>query len=131
MKFRAWLTRLMTGRYGVDQLNKVLLWVYLACVVIAIFFEPFYFVALVLIAWMFFRIFSRNITKRQQENLKYLQLFGKVRSRFALQKKKFAERKTHRYRTCPHCKATLRLPNKKGKHTVCCPKCKQDFEVKI
>lgn len=131
MKFRQWLMRTMAGRYGVDQLNKALLWVYLACAVVAMFFEPFYFVAFALLVWMFFRIFSRNIYKRQLENQKYLRLIAKPRAWFSLQRKKFADRKTHRYRSCPHCKATLRLPNKKGKHTVCCPKCKKDFEVRI
>ncbi len=131
MKFRERVARFMVGRYGVDQLSKALLWVYLACAVMAIFFEPFYLAALALVVWMFFRVFSKNIYKRQSENQKYLQISGKVTGWFRLQKKKFSERKTHRYRTCPHCKATLRLPNKKGKHTVCCPKCKKDFDVKI
>lgn len=121
----------MAGRYGVDQLNKALLWGYLICALLAIALEPFYLVALAILVWMFFRIFSKNIYKRQAENQKYLQFYGKINSRLALQRKKFAERKTHRYRTCPYCKATLRLPNKKGKHTVCCPKCRKDFEVKI
>jgi hypothetical protein len=31
---------------------------------------------------------------------------------------------------CPHCKANLRLPRKKGKHSVVCPRCKERFEVK-
>ncbi len=131
MKFRERVARFMAGRYGVDQLSKALLWVYLACVVAAIFFEPFYFAALAVLVWMFFRVFSRSIYKRQLENQKYLRFSGKIKGWFSLQKKKLAERKTHRYRTCPHCKATLRLPNKKGKHTVCCPKCKKDFEVRI
>ena len=131
MKFRQWLMRTMAGRYGVDQLNKALLWTYLACAVAAIFFEPFYFATFALLVWMFFRIFSRNIYKRQSENQKYLRLIAKPRAWITLQQKKFADRKTHRYRTCPHCKATLRLPNRKGRHTVCCPKCKKDFEVRI
>ena len=56
---------------------------------------------------------------------------GKVKGFFNLQKREFADRKTHRYRTCPHCKATVRLRYKKGNHTVCCPKCRKDFNVKI
>ena len=35
------------------------------------------------------------------------------------------------YRRCPGCRVTLRLPKRKGKHTVVCPKCGRRFEVKI
>lgn len=121
----------MAGRYGVDQLSRALLWAYLASAIVAIFFEPFYFVTLALLVWIFFRMFSKNVSKRYAENQKYLRFTGRVTGWFRLQKKKFSERKTHRYRKCPHCKATLRLPNKKGRHTVCCPKCRKDFDVKI
>ena len=131
MKFREKLARFMYGRYGVDQLNRALLWGYLICAILAIFLSPFYIVSLLMMIWMFFRIFSKNIYKRQMENQKYLKISGKIKGWFRLQKNKFKERKTHRYRTCPYCKATLRLPNKKGKHTVCCPKCRKDFEVRI
>ncbi|MBQ8894690.1 MAG: hypothetical protein IJ043_09840 [Clostridia bacterium] len=131
MKFRDRVARFMYGRYGVDQLGKALLWVYLGLLLLGIFVDLFQILAIALVVWMFFRIFSKNIQKRYAENQKYLQLTGKVKNWFGLQKKKLADRKTHRYRTCPHCKATLRLPNKKGKHTVCCPKCRKDFEVKI
>lgn len=49
-------------------------------------------------------------------------------------KKKKAKLKTdrdHCFRICPECMANLRLPKKKGKHTVVCPRCKHRFEVKI
>lgn len=131
MKFREKLARFMYGRYGADRLGQALLWVYLALAIGAVFFKPLNILALVLVAWILFRIFSKNIYKRQMENQKYLRLEGKLKSWFSLQKNKVRDRKTHRYRTCPHCKATLRLPNKKGKHTVCCPKCRKDFEVRI
>lgn len=131
MKFRDKMMRFMAGRYGVDQLNRVLLWGYLALALAGMFFDPLHFAAIAVAVWMFYRILSKNVYKRQLENQKYLRITGKVKGWFSLQKKKVSDRKTHRYRTCPHCKATLRLPNKKGKHTVCCPKCKHDFDVKI
>ncbi len=39
--------------------------------------------------------------------------------------------KEHCFRTCPECLANLRLPKKKGAHTVVCPRCQCRFEVKI
>lgn len=130
-KFKMWLIRFMAGRYGADQLTRAMMWVYIAVAVAGIFFKPLYLLALALLMLMFFRIFSKNIAKRYAENQKYLQLTGKLKGRFTLQKRKWNDRKTHRYRACPHCKATLRLPYKKGKHNVRCPKCHKEFEVKI
>ena len=45
-------------------------------------------------------------------------------------KRKLTDRE-HVYKKCPHCRAQLRLPRKKGEHDVCCPRCKVTFSVKI
>ena len=79
---------------------------------------------------MFYRLLSRNIYKRQSENMKYLKIRDKVKGKITLQKRKWSERKTHIYRKCPNCKAEIRLPKKKGKHVCTCPRCKKNFEVK-
>ena len=132
----------MYGRYGGDTLNKVLLGVYVAVVllysIISLIIEFFpnvpdtvdtvlmlaYLVlSALLIFVIFYRIFSRNIQKRRQENEKFCGFFKLIRNRFR-------DRKTHVYRKCPKCKAVLRLPKAKGKHTVVCPRCKNRFEVK-
>ena len=131
MKFRERMARFMAGRYGVDQLNKDLLWLYVILVFLGLFIKELTFLSLLCAVWMFFRILSRNHTKRWAENNKYMAFRKKVTGWFSLQKRKWAERKTHRYRTCPHCKATVRLPYKKGNHTVGCPRCHKDFSVKI
>ena len=49
---------------------------------------------------------------------------------FNYNKKKYEERNTHMYKKCPNCKQKIRLPLKKGKHTVKCPNCSYKFEVK-
>lgn len=46
-------------------------------------------------------------------------------------KSKLPKDKDHVYRICPSCKANIRLPKKKGTHTVRCPRCGVLFEVKI
>ena len=125
--------RFMYGRYGTDTLSKVLLWVYLAFIVIcsvvsffvdSIWFSVFYYVGTVaMIIWMFFRMFSRNIAARRRENERFCGFFK-------LRKNKFRDRKTHVYRKCHACGAVLRLPKAKGKHFVVCPRCKKRFEVK-
>ncbi|MBQ7095249.1 MAG: hypothetical protein IJN80_02180 [Clostridia bacterium] len=131
MKFREKVARFMAGRNGVDQLNQALLWCYLFLAVLGLIWDGFTLLAFLVMITLFWRILSKNIYKRQAENRKYLTVVWKIKGFFSLRKRRFSERKTHRYRRCPHCKATVRLPYKKGKHTVCCPKCKKDFQVKI
>ena len=132
-KFKNRLYRFMYGRYGGDTLNKVLIWVYaiwiILCSVISLFNDSVWFTLLywlstfALVFWIFFRMFSRNITARRMENDRFCGFFK-------LRRNKFRDRKTHVYRKCPHCKAVLRLPKSKGKHFVVCPRCRTRFEVK-
>lgn len=127
------LRRFMYGRNGSDGICLVLMWTYLGLwltsVVIAAFGLELVSVivwclqAAVLAYWVF-RIFSRNVTKRRREVDRFFGFFRSKRNRFR-------DRKTHVYKKCPHCRAMLRLPRKKGRHTVCCPACRERFSVKI
>ena len=131
-KFKNKLYSFMYGRYGSDTLNKILIIVYAVIVVAytvlslfidSVWFSFFYFVfSITLIYIIFFRMMSRNIQKRRRENEKFCGFFK-------LRRNKFRDRKTHVYKKCPHCKAVLRLPKAKGKHTVICPRCKNRFSV--
>ena len=127
----------MYGRYGTDTLNKVYLGIYVAVDLIysvvslfitdpkisAILTACYLLLTLLLIVLIFFRMFSRNVAKRRRENETFCGFFRLLRNRFR-------DRKTHVYRKCPKCKAVLRLPKAKGKHTVVCPRCKERFGVK-
>ena len=137
-KFKAKLYQLMYGRYGTDTLNKVLLWSYIVLFLlytVGTLFIPtdaarlsavlslcYYIVSITLIVVIFFRMFSRNIAKRRRENDRFCGFFRLLRNRVR-------DRKTHVYRKCPKCRATLRLPKAKGKHFVVCPRCKERFRV--
>lgn len=37
----------------------------------------------------------------------------------------------HVISVCPHCGKKLRLPNRKGKHSVQCPICKKSYDLRI
>ena len=133
-KIKAALYRFMYGRYGTDALNRFLLWCYVGLVLLQMIvtafvdnvaYLTFIFIILTwtLVFIIFFRMLSRNISKRRMENEKFT-------GYFKLLKNKRRDRKTHVYRKCPSCKVTLRLPKAKGKHTVVCPKCKNRFTVR-
>ena len=133
MKFRDNVIRFMSGRYGGDQLNNALLVLSIVLVLVNTFTHSalLYFITLAVMVWSIYRSMSRKIYDRRRENEWFLGIVGKVRSFFNLQKRKFTDRKTYVYRTCPNCKKTLRLPKQKGSHTVCCPCCHNDFSCKV
>lgn len=78
--FRNWMARLMMGRYGTDELNRFLLIIAAILIIIGIFVPKHWLNVLVvlLLIYAYCRMFSRNIAKRQQENIKYLEMKAKV-----------------------------------------------------
>ncbi len=127
----------MQGRYGTDKLNNCIIVLALVLWFVNIFvFNVFAsliltLLELALIGLTIFRSLSRNITKRSAENRNFLPIYNAVKNFFTLNYKKFKERKEFKYIKCPMCKAQLRVKNKKGVHTVCCPKCRGEFKKKI
>ena len=120
-KIKMWLTRFMMGRYGNDKLNMYLLGVGVAASLLSVFI-PGTAVKLVLttISYAFLivslvRCFSRNTYKRYEENRKFLKLLNRIKDR------------EHRYFSCPRCRQTVRVPRKRGKIAITCPKCREKF----
>ena len=125
------IQRLMYGRYGNDQLNMVLIGLYLVCYLVFALtrFAPLYWVSLVLIVLALFRLFSRNLPRRRAENAKFLALAGPAMSWFRLQRT-IRRDKEHRYFKCPNCGQQLRVPRGKGRITVTCRGCGTSFQEK-
>ena len=118
----------MQGRYGNDQLNRFLMVLVMISLLISLFgVRPIYLVGIAILVWSYFRMFSRNIYKRQAENSVYLRYEYKVRQKFAGWKKAAKQRKTHHIYKCPSCKQKIRIPRGKGKIEIRCPKCGQTF----
>ncbi len=135
-KLKNRIIRFMYGRYGTDNLNRFLIWLYLALIVVGLFLQGvaktvLLALTLIIAITVFYRMFSKNIYKRSAENRKYLAFKAKIKNFIALKKSMWRDRKTHAYKKCPYCKAVLRLPKKRGEHRVDCPKCKREFKVKI
>lgn len=140
-RLRMAFMRFMAGRYGMDSLNKFLAIFYLALAFINMFvlringagvgYYIIYFIENAIFVWFIFRMLSRNIYKRQSENYKFINLSAKAKSYINKKKMQWQCRKTHVFRNCPNCKATVKLPRKKGKHVCTCPKCRNDFRVVI
>lgn len=137
-KFRCAVARFMYGRNGVDQLWRGLFWLYLAlCVLRAVavtatrslmMARSLDLLTLLLAAYLLFRIFSKNLTKRRAENQKFMGWVWKTRNNAAGAKARRAD-KEHKYFTC-RCGAICRVPVGKGKIVITCPKCGAKIEAK-
>lgn len=128
----------MQGRYGGnDGLNIGLMAIYLVLIVLRTFIRNgivgyiIYLMSMAVLIYSLFRMFSKNIPARLEENAKFMRFWYKVKPKLILIKDRVKDIKTKRYRTCPHCKNVLRLPYKRGKHNVRCPRCGKDFSVRI
>lgn len=125
--------RFMAGRYGNDKLNQFMMAVFLGCAVLNLFVRNAY-VSTVLNSWEFLlillvyiRMFSRNISKRYAENQKYLALENRLRRFFGQKRYLMQQRKEYHIYKCPGCKQKIRIPRGKGKISIRCPKCGEEF----
>lgn len=138
------------GRYGNDQFGIFLFIVSLIVEIIGRVanIRIIYYIGIILFVYMFARMFSRNIYKRQNENMRYLAIrnrllnwryFSKTRksgyedrrsSRKNSRRRKKEEKETvYCYYYCPSCKQQVRVPAGKGKIKVKCPRCGDVFDA--
>lgn len=139
----------MEGRYGLrglsDNMQILLVAVYFLLALVNVFARSRIVGALQMLVLIYtlFRVFSKNILARENENRAVTAWRYKIRDAFRVQKASAQRRKDRRavqkerrkdkehiYRECPACGATLRLPRKQGKHAVLCPRCGNKFGVK-
>lgn len=125
------IQRFMYGRYGNDSLNLFLIGTYLVLYLLFILtgFTLLYWICLVLVAVSLFRILSRNLPRRREENAKFLKAAGPVIRWWRLRRTIHRD-KEHRYFKCPNCGQQLRVPRGKGTITVTCRSCGASFQEK-
>ncbi|MDD2554617.1 MAG: hypothetical protein PHP51_08610 [Desulfotomaculaceae bacterium] len=127
---KEWLQRFMYGRYGQDDLGRFLIIWAIILWIISLFTRSttLHFLAFVLLLLITFRLFSRNVEKRAQENYGFLRVKGQSSQYFIQIKLQLRQRKTHRFYRCSSCKQQLRVPRGKGLITIRCPICKTTFD---
>lgn len=118
------LRSFMTGRYGTDRLNTVILISGVAASLLSSVLRRnmlglvLWALSYGLMIWAIFRMLSKNTYRRYEENRKFLQLVARVKDR------------QNRYYSCPKCRQTVRVPRGKGKIAITCPKCRERFVKK-
>lgn len=119
----------MIGRYGIDAFSKFLMGVALVLCILDIFVNNIFISSwfIVIIVYVYYRMFSKNHSKRYQENIKFLEIKNKVVAKFNSEKSIMKQRKTHHIYKCPTCSQKIRIPKGKGRICITCPKCKTEF----
>lgn len=139
--FRNKFNRFMVGRYGMDEFGKFLYVVGLVLAIVGIFIRYVWIVALLVIAYNYFRMFSRNIAARTEENQRFCKFFKikrrsggynqgntySQRGQMTNEQKKALDKKTHKIFKCPNCSQKVRVPKGKGRISIRCPKCRIEF----
>lgn len=132
-KFRDGAARFLCGRNGTDQLNGGLLVLYVGLVLLRsllVLFFPYEAVSalfslliLLLSATIVFRIFSRNLPRRQAENARFLRWWTPRAAALAARHTRRRDR-DHRYFRCRSCGALCRVPRGRGRIRITCPRCR-------
>lgn len=117
-KFKQKLYNAMRGRNGMDDLARFIFYVSLFIFVLSEFMKNAFLQLLSTIGFVYtvYRILSKNLRSRQEENRKYLQYLN-------FQKLRFEMRKEYRIYKCKGCGRNIRVPKGKGKIEVTCPLC--------
>lgn len=132
-KLRNWYIGFMQGRYGergIDEYGRFLNIATMVFIILSLLFRKagiFYWIALALLIYDYYRILSRNISKRRQENDRYLQIRYNRGAFVEDMQRKREDAKTHRIFHCPRCRQRVRVPRGKGRISIRCPKCGEEF----
>jgi len=131
-RFRERLAVFMQGRYGMDQLGKVLTFGTMIILLLSMILHVnlLYIVGIIVLIISYFRIFSRNIGKRYEENQKFLNWRYKVVCKKSKIMTRIKDRRTNSIFNCPNCNQKIRVPKGKGKICIKCPKCRIEFVKK-
>ena len=129
------LAQFMAGRNGNDQLNVFLLVIDIILVFAGTIAGGkagaiIYSIVLLLLICIYFRMFSRNLYRRREENGKFMRVKYKVSAWLRVRHERWVQRKDYKFFTCPSCRTTLRVPRGHGKIKIVCRKCGSSFTGK-
>ncbi len=131
---RRFLYNFFQGRNGFDNLARFTWILTIVFLLLSFFGGIFGFImqtlALLLLVYTWWRVCSRNVYKRSQENSRYLTRTAGIRMKFRDLKTRYAQRREYKFFTCPTCHTLLRVPKGKGKITITCRKCGNRFSGK-
>ena len=136
-RIKYYLRQLMAGRYGIDRLNQTLIYIGIILNIVLMFLQnrevrtitsSF---TIFLLLFVIFRMMSRNINARYQENIKFLKMTKPVRAEAELLKMRWQDRNEFKYVRCDKCKNIMRVPKGVGKIKIKCKNCGNEFIKRV
>lgn len=126
--------RFMYGRNGMDDMSNFeikIAWIPLLLSIllrrIPYANDVFTIIFWALLIHSYFRVFSKNITKRYDENQRFLNWRYNMAVKMNRQKRRLEQKKEFCFFKCPMCKQEVRVPKGHGKIEITCPKCREKF----
>ena len=124
------IARFMYGRNGADKLGIVMIWGSLLMDLISAMLLRHHQIVGSMVNWLatlmcfyaLFRMFSKNLGKRREENQRFVNWLWRMKSKSSGARARHAD-KDHKYFTCKNCKTICRVPVGKGNVEITCPKC--------
>lgn len=136
-RIKDWFSNFMSGRYGMDDLNRFLLilfWIFFVLEVIlsGIAGVIFNWLTLIDLVLLYFRMLSRNHYARSEENEKYLSIKERITGGRGGSGRSSSQGRTqqdadHKIFKCPECGQKVRVPRGRGRVQIRCPKCGRQF----
>lgn len=132
MKFKEKFARFMYGRYGYsagfDGLSKFIMIVAVILLLVSGIVNAksrtagtiMYILSILVLAFAYFRFFSKNLSKRTKENYAYYAFVNKIKGIFK-------KDPYYLYFKCHGCKKKVRVPRNKGKIEITCKNCGEKF----
>ena len=131
---RRFLYNFFQGRNGFDTLAKATWAVTFVFILLSLIHGVvgyvFYVLSMVSLLYTLFRVLSRNLYKRGEENRRFVERTYRLRRFIADQRVRFSQRKEYKFFRCPTCHTYLRVPRGKGKLQITCRKCGNRFSGK-
>lgn len=126
------LYEFLKGRNGADQLAKTSMYISILFLIINFFVKStiISIISLLVVLYANYRVFSKDIKKRVEENQKFLKKVNPMIVPLVKLKNRTFGKEGYKYFDCSNCKQELRVPKGKGKLKVKCPKCGELQEIK-
>lgn len=122
---RVWWKNAVEGRYGTDELTQFLIHTAIVILLFSLIrpLRPLYVISFMIMLWAVIRCYSKNMEKRYAERDRFLRYRQEIADEQAFRRRRWRDRKTHKYYRCKRCRAILRVPRGKGKIELRCPRC--------
>lgn len=122
-----------SGRNGSDALSLASSFAACLLLILSMFIDGLagnlmWVLALICLLISYFRIFSKNVVRRQRENQKFLSLISPITKRWQQFKCRRQQKNLFCFFKCPQCGMVLRVPKGKGHIRITCKGCGHIFE---